>query len=315
MKPYSTLGQVTLGSQLRMLADAITTDASAIYSHFDLAIDAKWFPVFYVLASEKDSTVTSIATTIGHSHVSVSKTIAELETAKLTVSKKSPTDSRRTLINLSPEGKKLVPKLETQCQHVDDALNQLSDETGINLGQALAVTRQHLRYYPLSERVKSLGKQSDLKIIDYAPHHADDFKRLNVEWITRYWKLEAADEESLNCPTKYIIDKGGAIFIALFKNEPVGSVALIRHDDTTLELAKMAVSPAVQGKGIGLALGQFALERAQKMGARRVFLESNSKLSPALSLYRKLGFVDIIDEGEASPYERCNVRMEIAIGR
>ena len=314
MKSYSMLGQVTLGSQLRMFSELITSDAAAVYDHFDLPIDPKWFPAFYVLASEKDSTVTSIASIIGHSHVSVSKIISEMEKANLTVSRKSRSDSRRRFINLSKTGMKLVPRLLAQCERVDSALSQLTKETGIDFWEALAVTRRSLNHFPLSERIKALDEASDLRIIDFSPKYSDAFKRLNVEWITKFWTLEDEDERALDSPTKYIIDKGGAVLIALYRDDPVGSVALIPYDDTTLELAKMAVSPPAQGKGVGLALGEFALERARVMGAKRVYLESNTKLSPALSLYRKLGFIEINDSKEASPYGRCNIRMEKFLG-
>ena len=310
MKPYSMLGQVKLGSQLRMFADAVTTDAAAIYAHFDLDIDAKWFPVFYVLATERDSTVTSIASAIGHSHVSVSKIVAELEAAKLSVSRKCRTDSRRTLINLTAAGKRRVPKLMAQCEQVDRALSQLTEETGIDIWQALSVTRRSLKYFPLSERVKSMERQTDLRIVDFTPKYAEAFKRLNVEWITQHWELEEADLKALDHPNEHVLDRDGAILIALYKDEPVGTVALIPYDDKTLELAKMAVSPTVQGKGIGLALGEAALARARLMGTQRVYLESNSILGPALSLYEKLGFVHLENVEEASPYARCNVRME-----
>ena len=314
MKPYSMLGQVTLGRQLRMLADTITSDAAAIYSQFGLEIDPKWFPVFYVLASEKDSTVTSIASTIGHSHVSVSKVISEMEAAKLTVSRKCRDDSRRTLINLSSSGKSMVPKLLVQCEHVDRALGPLTEETGIDFWQALATTRRSLKYSPLSARIKSLDERTNLKIIDFAPKYSNDFRRLNVEWITRYWGLEDADEKALNNPTEYILEKGGAVLIALSNGVAVGTVALIPHDATTLELAKMAVSPAAQGKGVGLALGKIALQRAELMGAKRVYLESNTKLGPALSLYQSLGFTELKNTEKPSPYARCNVRMEKFLG-
>lgn len=314
MKPYSELGKVTLGSQLRMLSEAMTLDATAIYAQFGVKIDPKWFPVFYVLASEKDSTITSIAKAIGHSHVSVSKIIGEMESASLTVSKKSKSDSRRTLINLSRAGKRIVPTLLKQCESVDQALIQLAEETGVDLWEALTVTRRSLKYFPLSERIKYLKHNSDLRIVDFSPRYATDFKRLNVEWITKYWTLEKADEKALDGPNEYIIDEGGAIFIALYRDKAVGTVALIRHDGSTLELAKMTVSPVVQGKGIGLALGEFAIKRAQIMGARRVYLESNTMLAPALSLYKKLGFKNVDNSKGASPYDRCNVRMEKNLG-
>jgi GNAT superfamily N-acetyltransferase len=160
-----------------------------------------------------------------------------------------------------------------------------------------------------------MGEQSDLRIIDFNPKYAEAFKRLNVEWITQHWELEAADEKTLDRPTEHVIDKGGAILIALYQGHPVGSVALIPYDESTLELAKMAVSPDVQGKGIGLALGEAALGRAHRMGAAKVYLESNTILGPALSLYRKLGFNHLEGTTEDSPYERCNVRMEKSLAR
>ena len=155
-----------------------------------------------------------------------------------------------------------------------------------------------------------MADENALRIVDYTPEYADAFKRLNVEWITQYWELEAADEKALGGPKEHILDQGGAILIALYNAAPVGTVALIPYNDSTLELAKMAVSPAVQGKGFGLLLGEAALERARQMGANRVYLESNTILGPALSLYQKLGFSVVQDAQAPSPYERCNIRME-----
>ncbi len=148
-----------------------------------------------------------------------------------------------------------------------------------------------------------------IAIVDYQPEHAQAFKDLNVEWITTYWELEAPDLKALDHPVENIIHVGGAILIALYKQEAIGTVALIPHDPTTLELAKMAVSPKVQGLGAGQKLGDAAIERAKAMGAARLYLETNTILKPAISLYHKLGFQEI--KGATSPYERCNFQMEL----
>ena len=311
MKSYAELGQVTLGSQLRMLSEMITADVAHIYEQFGVDLDPKWFPVFYVLASESDSTVTSIARTIGHSHVSVSKIVAEMEARGLIESRKSTVDSRRTLVNLSEAGKAFVPQMQQQCETVDRALDQLFEDTGIDFHQAINVTRRALKHQALSERVRALGKPAKLRIVDFAPKYANDFRRLNVEWITKHWEIEEADKKAIDDPMGFIIEKGGAILMALYEGAPVGCVALIPYGAHTLELAKMGVTPTVQGKGIGLALGEAALQRAWKMGVRRVYLESNSRLKPALSLYEKLGFTHVQVESAESPYKRCDIRMEI----
>jgi len=70
------------------------------------------------------------------------------------------------------------------------------------------------------------------------------------------------------------------------------------------------VSKSARGTGLGLALGEAALAKAKELGAQKVYLESNTILTPALSLYEKLGFQRLPDNARASPYERCNIRME-----
>jgi len=77
------------------------------------------------------------------------------------------------------------------------------------------------------------------------------------------------------------------------------------------ELAKMAVSPKAKGKGIGYLLGKACIAKAKQMGANKLYLESNTILKPAISLYHKLGFKKVT--GIPSPYERCNIQMELEI--
>ena len=149
-----------------------------------------------------------------------------------------------------------------------------------------------------------------MDIIDFSAEHAAAFKQLNLAWITEHWRVEAADLKALDSPFESIIDVGGAILIGELGSAVVGTVALIPLEEGTLELAKMTVSKAARGTGLGLALGKAALTRAKEMGARKVYLESNTILRPALSLYEKLGFQKLPDNARASPYERCNIRME-----
>ena len=81
--------------------------------------------------------------------------------------------------------------------------------------------------------------------------------------------------------------------------------------DYDFELAKMAVSPKAQGKYIGWLLGNAVIEKARSLGARKIYLESNTVLKPAINLYYKLGFQKVI--GRSTPYERCNIQMERVI--
>ena len=49
----------------------------------------------------------------------------------------------------------------------------------------------------------------------------------------------------------------------------------------------------MRGLGVGRALGEATIAHARAIGARRVELYTNSSLTPAITLYRALGFVDV----------------------
>jgi GNAT superfamily N-acetyltransferase len=158
-----------------------------------------------------------------------------------------------------------------------------------------------------------MQESTDIKIIDYDQQYQQTFRDLNVEWISKYFKMEEADYKVLDNPDDYILKKGGHIFVALYKNEPLGVCALIKMNDLQdgYELAKMAVSPKAQGKNMGWLLGQAIINKAKSLGASTIYLESNTVLIPAISLYRKLGFEEI--SGLNSAYRRCNIQMELKL--
>ena len=148
---------------------------------------------------------------------------------------------------------------------------------------------------------------NEVRVVDYEPRHREHFVVLNLEWITRYFALEDADRQVFDDPEAAIIAEGGYIVMAENDQEVLGTCALLRLDDGVYELAKMAVTPSARGLGIGHLLGAAVVERARRAGAKRVELLSNTRLRPALALYRKLGFREApLDSTE---YRRADVKM------
>lgn len=153
--------------------------------------------------------------------------------------------------------------------------------------------------------VSSIDSQSD----------ADAFRALNEEWISRLFTLQEEDRAVLEDPFGRIVGPGGDVLLA---REPgsgsaVGCVALLAYPDAVFELAKMAVAPAAQGRGIGRQLLAAAIDRAQALGGARLFLGTNSKLAPAVHLYEEAGFVRITRDRlpVADYYARADVLMEL----
>ncbi len=158
-----------------------------------------------------------------------------------------------------------------------------------------------------------MAMEQTVEIVPFSAKYSGAFKALNEEWIVKYFKMEEMDHISLGNPQEYIIDKGGYIAVALSAKEPVGVCALIptTRDGYEFELAKMGVSPKAQGKGIGKRLGEHIIEKAKSLGCKKLYLESNRVLTPAINLYHKLGFVEMV--GIKSPYERSDIQMELVL--
>ena len=152
----------------------------------------------------------------------------------------------------------------------------------------------------------------DIKIVGFTDEWAAGFASLNYEWIEKYFAIEGHDREILDDPRKFVVDLGGQIFVAVADGRAVGTVAMIPSSDSVMELTKMAVSPAFQGHGIGDKLMARCVEYAQEIRIKTIFLESHTKLAPAISLYQKHGFVEVPGDPH-SLYVRADIRMELAI--
>ena len=313
---YDRTGKMALGSRLRRLSEQMTEQAAAIYDLYQVDLQPKWFPVFYSLSSTEEKSITDIAREIGHTHPSVSQIVREMAAKGYIVEKKGETDGRKNFVLLSPAGQQMREKMQTQLDDVTTAIEKAMRETHQDLWKAIGEWEHLLEQKTLLRRVQEEKKQREseqVQIVEYTAAYQPVFRRLNEEWITRYFRMEESDYKALDHPQEYILDKGGYIYIALYKDEPVGACALIPMSDGGFELAKMAVSPKAQGLGIGYLIGRHCIEKARSLGAPRVYLESNTTLKPAINLYYKLGFRKAA--GPPSPYERANIQMELALER
>jgi GNAT superfamily N-acetyltransferase len=229
--------------------------------------------------------------------------------------KKGKKDGRKNFVTLSPAGEAVRDKLQHQFADVGAAVENAMKETQYDLWKAISEWEFLLGQKSLLRRVqeeKKAREGSTVQIVDYTAEHAAAFKALNVQWISTYFKIEPEDLKALDHPKDYILKKGGHILMAIYEDQPVGTCALIKmKDGSGYELAKMAVSPEVRGKSIGFLLGKAAIERSRANGAKRIYLESNTILKPAINLYHKLGFKKIT--GPPSPYERANIQMELQL--
>jgi len=153
-----------------------------------------------------------------------------------------------------------------------------------------------------------MSNQIPIEIISYTPALKEHIKKLNLEWLIKYFRVEEKDERILSNPQEEIIDKGGMIFYVKQNDEIIGTVSLIKVDDTTFELSKMAVTEKAKGLGIGNKMIIHCISVAEENNIQKLILYSNTSLLSAIHLYKKFGFAETyLEEGL---YERANIKME-----
>lgn len=314
---FERTGKMAIGSRLRVLTETLTRDAASIYGLYGVEIKPKWFPVFYSLTDEQPQSVTAIAREIGQSHPSVSTIVKEMIKAGLIAEVDDKSDRRCTLLTLTEYGKSLSNELIAELRDVERAVEQISSECDNDLWAAIADWEKALALKSILQRVKEIKERrehSEVEIVEFQPQYKKAFYELNRKWIEQYWELEPHDIEVLENPDKHILEKGGHIFVALYNGFPVGVCALCPMPEESaydFELAKLAVNNSIQRKGIGRRLCDAVIDKARELGGEKLFLESNTRLKPAIALYRKLGFKELPEYHPA--YARGDIQMELPL--
>jgi len=226
-----------------------------IYALYDIAFDPKWFPAFYVLLQKKELSITEIAQIIG-SHPSVSQIVKEMTNIGLTTTAKSVSDARVNVVKLSDRGQQLIPTIKNQCIDVTQAAEELVEEMQYDLWKAIEEMEFCLRkdFYTVREKRKARESQQ-VEIIDYSP----EFTKTSSVWTRVDYTSNWVNWPSVVKPP---VRENFATWWAYFNQhnrEIVGTCALIKTDDDTYELAKMAVTERARGKTLVGCLGRLLL--------------------------------------------------------
>lgn len=142
--------------------------------------------------------------------------------------------------------------------------------------------------------------------------HARAFADLNREWLNEFFWVEPADEAMFADPQTYVIDSGGDILFARVDGKILGTIALLKLESGVYELSKMGVTQKARGMGIGRKLAEALITRARERNVPSLYICSNRKLSQAIELYKKLGFIET-SAGADPRYKRADITLELKL--
>ena len=308
----SSLRELALGSRLKALSDHFYQAVDEVYRACGAGIESRWFPVLRFLRDVGPSTVTDVAMAIGQTHSAVSQLADRLVEAGIVVRQRDPNDGRRSLLALTDTGDRALGALGPVWLAIRRGMAESMGPRGLALLDAIDGCEQALASRPLVAAVLAQREALDragVEIVGYDPALREHFRRLNQQWLERYFRVEDVDRALFADPEGMILGKGGAIFFALYAGEVIGTCALIHEEEGVFELSKMGVDENYRGLGAGRKLLDEAIEEYRRRGGTRLFLESNSKLGRALGMYERAGFVHQAERRPASHYDRADVYM------
>jgi ribosomal protein S18 acetylase RimI-like enzyme/DNA-binding MarR family transcriptional regulator len=321
MDYIAQLGLVALGSRMRAVSDRLYATADEVYRLTGLEIQGRWLPLLRILHDRGPQTVGEIADAVGQTHSAVSQLADRLtEQGWLTVLL-DPADKRRRRLALTPRAETALRAAKPLWRAIEDLFSEHCRTNDIDLLGTLEVFERALTPTLAADIVTraAASDRSALRIVPFAPALRMHFYRLNEAWLRKHFYLEEIDHRVLSDPETEILRPGGTILFAMLGEEVVGTCALMPEPATaktdgadaegTYELTKMAVDESRQGLGIGRALMEAAIAEFHRRGGRRLFLETNSKLIPALRLYESMGFEHQASIKPDSHYARANVYM------
>jgi DNA-binding MarR family transcriptional regulator/GNAT superfamily N-acetyltransferase len=305
-------GSLLLGSRLRKVAEALYAGVDEVYRRAGVDLPSRCFPILFLLRDHGRLGISELAQKLGQTHPAVSQMSRKLLRHRMVRELPDPKDDRRRLLSLSAHGRTVMNRLEPVWKAIVAAAADL--ESDHPLSQHLTAVDRALEARGFAARIRSrLEDRAAVEIIPFERRYAGDFKRLNVEWLEKYFRVEPIDEQVLSRPLE-LLRKGGAIFLARHGRAIVGTCALLDASEGRFELSKMAVTGTHQGLGTGRKLVQAVVSAYLARGGSELFLESNSRLTPAITLYETAGFAHT-PRPAPSHYERSDVYMVYVGGK
>ncbi len=308
------LGYLFLGSRLKRLAERLQADAAKIIAAAGLPIQPAHTPLLAALDRYGALTVSEAVAVLGVSQPAVTRTLTSLVELGLIEATREGADQRHKTLTLTKSGRAVMTKARRDVwPSVESAATRLCHDLSGDLLEQVGAVEARLEHRSLLQRVNG---SAPVKIVEYTDALAKEFHDINAEWITKLFALEPSDREILENPRARVIDRGGAILFAKTADHGiVGTCALYKSGAGTFELTKMGVRESARGLKAGEKLLHAAILRAKKLGAKKLYLLTNSKCRAAIHLYEKAGFIHDADimKRYGARYQRCDVAMSYPI--
>ena len=136
--------------------------------------------------------------------------------------------------------------------------------------------------------VHANGEESDIVLVPYNESYKQkvfDFTDKCFEELGKKFEPDGRHDFYNNIGDNFVV------FYCLFDQDKlIGTVALKKLDENTVELKAMYLDRSYRGKGLGRRLMNKIVDEAKRLGYKSIVLDSMSQYKDALRLYESTGF-------------------------
>jgi N-acetylglutamate synthase-like GNAT family acetyltransferase len=236
---------------------------------------------------------------------------------KYLIKQPHPTDKRASQLHLNKQSLLTIEQARPVWSALNKQLAYLDNMQSLSLLNAIDTFENNIRQFGFVQPVlKDLKKNNvDIEIVNWKSGYKNDFKTLNMAWLESEFdgQLTSQDKHAIDQPESYYLAQGGYLFFAKQADNIIACIAMKPVAKGHYEISKMAVQAGSQGQGVGRTLLLHALEKARKLQVKTISLETNSKLSRAMSLYQNVGFTKKKHPKGKSNYQRADIYMELQL--
>ncbi|QQS20367.1 GNAT family N-acetyltransferase [Candidatus Saccharibacteria bacterium] len=143
-------------------------------------------------------------------------------------------------------------------------------------------------------------ENSELQLVPYDPKYQPSFASLVNDSHSEFgFALNPSLDQDLSQPEAFYRN----IWVLVYDDKVVGSVALKSDTIDEVVLKRMYLRPPFRGKGFGNLLLRTALAEAKEAGFHKITLDTNRKQLSAQRTYEAAGFKLTKEDGEVMFYE------------
>jgi ribosomal protein S18 acetylase RimI-like enzyme len=149
-------------------------------------------------------------------------------------------------------------------------------------GYTLADTVVYFRLEPLTVLSSESGKTERVVLESASPALSAELAELDAETFDPLWHFDSSDMAEMSLR--------GRMRVARVERQAAGYAALLPGGQGDAHLARLAVHPDFQGRGVGRRLLEDAIAFAREEGYRAMTLNTQASNDRSQSLYRAMGF-------------------------